>query len=74
MAAEVVNHPPSTNISQIIYDRETQTLTVSFLKSSAVYEYYEVDEATVAGFGSAFSATKYYNSYIENVFPSQRVS
>jgi hypothetical protein len=36
-------------------------------------EFYEVDETAAHGFESALSATKYMNTYIENLFPSQRV-
>ena len=68
-----VGHPPSTNISQIVYDRDSQTLTISFAKSGAVYEFYEVPEDVVEGFNQALSATKYFNAYVENSFPSQRI-
>ena len=71
--AATVSHPPSTNISQIVYDRDSQTLTIAFSKSGAVYEFYEVPEDVVLGFGQALSATKYFNAYVENSFPSQRV-
>jgi hypothetical protein len=69
-----VGHPASTNISQIVYDRDSQTLTISFAKSGAVYEFYEVDESTVNGFSTSLSTTKYFNSYVENSFPSQRIA
>ena len=67
-----VPFPPSTNIAQITYDKDTQTLTIAFLKGG-VCEYYEVDETSAAGFEHALSATKYMNAYIENMFPSQRL-
>jgi hypothetical protein len=72
MATQIVPHTPSTNIAQITYDDETQTLTINFLKGGMV-EFYEVDETAVQGFGTALSATKYMNSFIENVYPSQRI-
>jgi hypothetical protein len=72
MAQEIIRHTPSTNISQVVYDSETQTLTISFAKGGVV-EFYEVDETAAHGFEQALSATKYMNAYIENVFPSQRV-
>ena len=72
MAIEVIRHSPSTNIAQITYDTETQTLTIQFAKGGS-YEYYEVPEDAARGFESAFSTTKYFNSFIENVFPSQRL-
>jgi hypothetical protein len=72
MAQEIIGHPPSTNISQIVYDKDTQTLLIQFQKGGMV-EFYEVDETSAHGFETALSATKYMNSYIENLFPSQRV-
>jgi len=73
MAQVIVQHPPSTNIAGVVYDKDSQTLTVSFLKSGAIYEYYEVPEDVVDGFGQALSATKYFNAYVENTFPNQRI-
>lgn len=72
MAQEIIQHTPSTNIAQIVYDRDTQTMIIYFQKGG-VCEYYEVDETTAHGFEQAMSATKYMNAYIENVFPSMRV-
>lgn len=72
MAIVSVPHTPSRNISHIVYDDETQTMTINFLKGGVV-EFYEVPEDVVNGFGTALSATKYMNAYIENVFPSQRI-
>ena len=72
MAARNIPFTPSTNIGQITYDPDTQTLTINFLKGGIV-EFYEVDEAAVNGFETAFSATKYMNSFIQNQFPSQRI-
>lgn len=73
MAQQIIQHTPSTNIANIVYDPETQTLVISFLKGG-VCEYYGVPEDVVNGFGTALSATKYLNSYVENQFPSQRVA
>jgi KTSC domain len=72
MAAENIRFTPSTNIAQVLFDKETQTLTIQFRKGGIV-EFYEVDETSAHGFENALSATKYMNTYIENVFPSQRV-
>jgi KTSC domain-containing protein len=72
MAIEIIGHAPSTNIAQIVYDTETQQLTISFVKGG-MCEYYEVDETTAHGFEQALSATKFMNAYIENIFPSQRI-
>ena len=72
MAIEYIRHAPSRNISQIVYDSETQTLRIEFLKGG-VMEFYEVDETSVHGFETALSATKYMNGFIENQFPSQRI-
>jgi KTSC domain-containing protein len=72
MSQQLIQHTPSTNIANIVYDTETQTLTISFLKGGVV-EYYEVPEDVVNGFGTALSSTKYLNAYVENSFPSQRV-
>jgi len=72
MAQEIIRHTPSTNISQIVYDTETQTLTIAFVKGGVV-EFYEVDETAAHGFEQALSATKYMNSFVENIFPSQRI-
>ena len=72
MAIEYVQHTPSRNISQIVYDPETQTLRIEFLKGGVV-EFYEVDETAAHGFETALSATKFMNAFIENQFPSQRI-
>jgi KTSC domain len=72
MAVENIRFTPSTNIAQVLFDKETQTLTIQFRKGGIV-EFYEVDETSAHGFENALSATKYMNTYIENVFPSQRV-
>ena len=72
MAVENIRFTPSTNIAQVLFDKDTQTLTIQFRKGGIV-EFYEVDETSAHGFENALSATKYMNSYIENVFPSQRV-
>lgn len=72
MALEIIRHTPSTNISGIVYDTETQTLRIQFAKGG-VCEFYEVDETAAHGFEYALSATKYMNAFIENVFPSQRI-
>jgi hypothetical protein len=72
MAQEIIAHPPSTNISQVVYDPETQTLTIYFQKGG-VCEYYDVDESSARGFEQAIGATSYLRTYIENLFPSQRV-
>jgi KTSC domain len=72
MPQQIVAHTPSTNISQIVYDAETQTMTIYFAKGGVI-EYYEVPEDVVNGFATALSSTKYMNAYIENSFPSQRI-
>jgi KTSC domain len=72
MAVENIRFTPSTNIAQMLFDKDTQTLTIQFRKGGIV-EFYEVDETSAHGFENALSATKYMNTYIENVFPSQRV-
>ena len=73
MPQQIVQHTPSTNISQIVYDLDTQTMTISFAKGGVI-EYYEVPEDVVNGFGQALSSTKYLNAYVENLFPSQRIA
>lgn len=72
MAQQIVRHPPSTNIAGIVYDPETQTLTISFVKGG-VCEYYDVDETSAKGFEISIGATAYLRAYIENVFPQQRI-
>ena len=72
MAQENIRCTPSTNIMQVLFDKDTQTLTILFRKGG-IMEFYEVDETAAHGFESALSATKYMNTYIENLFPSQRV-
>jgi KTSC domain-containing protein len=73
MAQEIISHPPSTNIMEVVYDKDTQTLTILFAKGGVI-EFYEVDETSAHGFETALSATKYMNAFIENQFPSQRIS
>jgi hypothetical protein len=72
MAQEVISHPPSRNIASIMYDADTQTLTVQFL-SGYVYNYYRVDETTALGFQNALSANQYLKTFIANSFPSERL-
>jgi len=72
MAQEIISHPPSTNVASVMYDKDSQQLTVEFLKGGVI-EFYEVDETAAHGFENALSATKYLNAYIENVFPQQRI-
>lgn len=73
MAIEHIRHTPSTNILDITYDDETQTLVIQFQRGGVV-EYYGVDATSAHGFENGLSATKYMNAYIENMFPSQRVA
>ena len=72
MAQEIISHPPSTNVLEVVYDKDTQVLTVVFAKGGVI-EWYEVDETAAHGFETALSATKYLNGFIENQFPSQRI-
>lgn len=72
MPTEPVRFPPSTNIGQIEYDKETQTLVIQF-KSGRVYQYHPVDEQTARGFESCLSAGDYFNMFIKPLSEMSRL-
>lgn len=58
----------SSNLSQIGYEEETQTLEVTFKKSNLIYEYFDVPPITWEGLQSAESKGNYFNQNIKNSF------
>jgi KTSC domain-containing protein len=63
----------SSNIADITYDENTQTLTVSFL-SSGTYEYYGVPLSVAMGFADAPSAGKYLGAAIKGRYDYQKIA
>lgn len=63
----------SGNITGIVYDDETQELTVTF-HHGGEYAYHGVPEETAMGFESAPSAGQYLNSFIKGVYGYSHIS
>ena len=72
MPQEIIGHPPSTNIAQVVYDSDQQLLTISFQKG-AMYQYYEVPEDVAQGFSQALNANDYLKTFVTNSFQYSRV-
>lgn len=63
---------PSTNISSIGYDAETETLEIEFL-NSAIYQYFNVPLHMHEQLMQAGSKGKFLHMHIKNVYPYSRV-
>jgi hypothetical protein len=64
---------PSTAISRIDYDAENQTLSVWFRQSGELYRYYEVPRRVYEAFRKAGSRGRFFNHWIKDRYPSQRI-
>jgi hypothetical protein len=65
---------PSTAISRIVYEPETLTLNVWFKESGERYRYYDVPPRVHEAFRKAASKGRFFNSYIKDRYPFQRMS
>jgi hypothetical protein len=65
---------PSTAISRIAYESETQTLSVWFRGSGELYRYYEVPQRVHDAFRKAGSKGRFFNHYIKDRYPFQHIS
>lgn len=65
---------PSTAISRILYEVKTCTLDVWFRESGELYRYYDVPPRIYDAFRKAGSKGRYFNHYIKDRYPFQRVS
>jgi hypothetical protein len=62
----------SSNISEIGYDRNSETLEVMF-NNGSVYQYYNVGQALFDELMQAPSKGQFLNVYIKNAYPYSRV-
>ena len=62
----------STNIKEIGYDEETQTLRVSFKRGSSTYDYQNFPKEKFEEFRSAPSVGGYFSAFIKNL-PCKKV-
>jgi hypothetical protein len=65
---------PSTVISRIVYEPETQVLNVWFRESGELYRYYDVPPRIHDAFRKAGSKGKFFNSRIKDHYAFQRMS
>ena len=65
---------PSTAISRIVYEPETQTLNVWFRESGELYRYYDVPPRVHDAFRKAGSKGHFFNAHIKDRYPFQRMS
>jgi hypothetical protein len=63
----------STSISEAVYDRDSEILTLKFVSNETVYEYEEVDEATYMKFAYADSQGEAFKDLIEGKFNYTKV-
>jgi hypothetical protein len=64
---------PSTAISRIAYETDSQTLSVWFRESGELYRYYDVPARVHAAFRKAGSKGRFFNHYIKDRYPFQRM-
>lgn len=72
MATRDISFAASSNIDQITYDDDQQTLQVRF-KQGKSYAYTGVPSLVADGFQTAESAGKYLNSSIKGQYPANEV-
>ncbi len=72
MAWEEFNPFTSSNLAFIRYDKDAQTLEVSF-KNGGVYHYYDVPEGTAAEFNQAESKGKFLQARIKGTHRYSKV-
>jgi hypothetical protein len=64
---------PSTAISRIAYEAESQTLSVWFRESGELYRYYEVPPRVYVAFVKASSKGRFFNHYIKDRYSFQHM-
>lgn len=63
----------SSNIAQVGYDQESNTLRIVFTNGS-VYDYYEVDEQIYRHLLQAPSKGQFFHQYIRNNYTYQKTT
>lgn len=63
---------PSSNIQRIVYDPDTQQLTIAF-QQGGTYRYSGVSEETARGFETARSAGSYHHSFIKQQHQFEKI-
>ncbi|MEO6290556.1 MAG: KTSC domain-containing protein [Ginsengibacter sp.] len=64
---------PSSVLSTISYRRATASLTITFV-SGTVYIYRNVPEEKYVGLLASKSKGKYFNRYIKEIYPFEKVA
>lgn len=72
MPVQIIPHTPSRNISMIMWESESMTLTVRYQKGG-MYQYYQVPEDVALGFGRSLSATQYLKAAIVGQYAENKV-
>lgn len=73
MAFETIECAPSSNVAQVAYDRDAQTLMIVFARGPQ-YKYTQVPPSVAEGFSDAVSSGEYFLLSIKGQFPYERVS
>jgi len=63
----------STSISESMYDRDSEILTIKFLAGEKVYQYSDVDEVTYMKFAYADSQGEAFKDLIEGKFEYEKL-
>lgn len=72
MAEREIPIRESTNLRSVVYDDDTQTLTVQF-RNGGSYQYHGVSADTAEGFSTADSAGSYLHSYVKNLHEFNKI-
>jgi hypothetical protein len=72
MADVEFEYVDSSNLLQVGWDEETETLYIQF-KSGGLYSYEAVPEAVYIGLLTAASKGRYFWSNIRDIYPYQRI-
>ena len=64
--------PRSTNIDEIVFDSDEQTMTITF-KNGRAWTYSGVPQALFLGIQNAQSAGSYFIRHIKTSYPSEEV-
>jgi hypothetical protein len=64
---------PSTAISRIVYEPESQVLNVWFRGSGELYRYYDVPARVHDAFRDASSKGRFFNAHVKDRYAFQRI-
>jgi KTSC domain len=74
MSFRTITIRPSTNVAGVEYDDAALTLVVTFHRNSRRYQFDRVPGDVVQGFEtSGLSAGKYFQLYVEGVYPGAEI-